>query len=235
MKESENKGELIMIAAPTKMGKTSFGLTLFSLGVMHFSEKILWVSPKMKKEWIVKMLLTNLSCKVFGNNDDSQVKTDFANEIISSFEIDKMIVEFPHSFNLKSFLTNNVEKPDIKPNYIIIDNFEILKNSDSENINNLINELKKIAIELCIQIIVLYECEFSNNMEEEFDYSNINLDFDTELVDILCFLHRPEYYRIPFYTNGESTLGDASFLVYKHNQLMCEYQMKYDPLNFRFY
>ena len=45
-----NAGELIMIAAPQKMGKTPLGLSLFSLGFMHWGENIYWVSPKMKKQ-----------------------------------------------------------------------------------------------------------------------------------------------------------------------------------------
>ncbi|NCB69282.1 MAG: hypothetical protein EOM47_10610 [Bacteroidia bacterium] len=236
MERTGSNGELIMIAAPHKMGKTPLGLSLFSLGFMHWGENIHWISPKMKKSEVKDMLVRHLSIKIFGDYENSQIRREFILQFMEVFDIEKKIIEFHSEDNICSFFSQFAQPNSANlPDYIIIDDFKNLIQNNSSNINSRIVELKKIANDLTIKIIVLYECNFPNNMGEKFDYSNIKLDFDCELVDSLCFLYRPEYYRIPFYPNGESTLGDASFLVYKNNQLMCEYLMKYDPLNFRFY
>ena len=231
-----NAGELIMIAAPQKMGKTPLGLSLFSLGFMHWGENIHWISPKMKKSEIKNMLVRHLSKKIFGDYENSQIRREFILQFMEVFDIEKKIIEFHSEDNICSFFSQFEQSNSTNlPDFLIIDDIKNLIQHNNSNINSIIIELKKIANKLGIRIIALYECDFSNKMGTKFDFLKLEFDFNAELVDTLCFIYRPEYFKIPYYDNGQSTLGDASFLVYKNNQLMCEYLMKYDPLNFRFY
>jgi len=114
-----------------------------------------------------------------------------------------------------------VLEEDIKLLYI--DNFELIKATDT--ISKLF-ALKVLARELDIPIVALWEFDSNNLNEHSLQYGKIpELDDFPELnkvdnaVDMICVLHRPEYFHITEDAEGNSTLGKAEIIVWKNKYI----------------
>ena len=131
--------------------------------------------------------------------------------------------------------------PDTLPECIIIDNLNYLEYNDLDKIaneeltNKKLFELKGIARKFNIAIIVLFDCEFSAiDGKNEFSADSVKLNFETSLIDTLCFIYRPEYYKVVENEVGESTLGKAFFIVGINRGLTGSVLFDYNSKTFSF-
>ena len=226
------KGELNMIVAPKRMGKTSFALTMLAKGVIEYDDKYLWLSSELPVSRLVDMLNTNLTKKVLGHNIINYERNKFIDELIAVFDFEMMFTKFNQIFNFETIrnLITKLEE-EAKVDCIIIDcikGSEVISNlniNHSSNFNNYMHSLKKLAIELNKTIVLLYE------IENEGSYLNIT----PEIIDTFCFIYRPEFYKIVEYEDGCSTLGDAHFVFKKKDEYNMNQLLKYDATSYRFY
>lgn len=127
------------------------------------------------------------------------------------------------------------------PECVIIDNLNYLeynaldKIANEELTNKKLLELKGIARKFNIVIIVLFDCVFpAIDEKDEFSADSVKLNFETSLIDTLCFIFRPEYYKVVENDIGESTLGKAFFIVGINRGLTGSVLFDYNSKTFSF-
>jgi replicative DNA helicase len=235
-------GNLIMIAAPARMGKTPFALSMLLNAVDKFDYSFMWFSTYLSVNQLGSMLICNqegitseqLSSKK--TNDKLMTESISKNKFISLYFDDQPNLNSEKiNRTIESFIENNV------PDCIIVDDLNYLCLNSSNTVTDVYDStnikllgLKSLARKFNIPVIVLYECDFPENMGSEFEIEQIKLDFKSSLVDTLCFLFRPEYYKVIEYGNGVSTLGNAHFIIAQNRGLTGEVILKYDPIHFKF-
>ena len=237
------RGDLIMIAAPVRMGKTAFAISMLRNNLLMSNKSIIWLSTFLSANQFRRMFFCN---HTGANNEDviiGQVNGILINEVHEIFLNNNFY--FYDKPNLTNKLINQILDSlsiDALPDYIIIDNLNYLEFITSEpyyikekQTNIKLLELKALAREFNIPIIVLFDCEFPDfKAKDEFCVDSVRLGFDITLVDTLCFIHRPEYYKIIENEKGESTLGKAFFLVAQSRYKTGFVLLEYNPLTFSF-
>ena len=135
---------------------------------------------------------------------------------------------------LADFNTDNL------PDFIIIDNLNYFELIASEQItkekstNKKLIELKSIARRFNIPVLVLYDCILPDSKTSEFCTQFVKLKFNRYLIDTLCYIYRPEYYKIIENEIGESTLGKAFFIVVQNRGKTGSVLFNYLPQYFKF-
>ena len=215
------KGDLIMIAAPKRMGKTAFALSMLHNHIVKNSNSFIWLSTFLSTNQFSKMFYCNHTQWKIEEIIKSKLNDTLTNEVKELFRLNDFYFHDKPNLNcikiqqiLESF------NPDTMPECVIIDNLNYLEFNDLDKIaneeltNKKLFELKGIARKFNIVIIVLFDCEFPEIAgKDEFCVDFIKLNFDKSLIDTLCFIYRPEYYKVVETEVGESTLGKAFFIV----------------------
>lgn len=226
------KGELNMIVAPKRMGKTSFALTMMAKGIFECDDGYLWLSSGLTVNKLIEMLNANLTKKILGQDCVYSKQNEFVTELIAGYEMEEMFHESNQIYNLdyiRNLISTKEEKYSV--DCIIIDSIiqqdvsEKLNIKISNDFNKYLQYLKRLALELDKTIVLLYEINADGSP----------LMFTPEIVDTFCFIYRPEYYKIVEYNDGSSTLGDAHFIIMKEDECVVDQLLTYDVVNCRFY
>jgi replicative DNA helicase len=132
------------------------------------------------------------------------------------------------------------EIEDIRSSYLIecifIDNLnEICQNNNKKDIETGLKELKDLAKIINLPVIVLHESEELEITDTSIDFYDIQRQISGyKQVDMHCFLHRPEYYRITEDESGHSVLGDAELFILRNRGNTGSIKLKYDGRMFQF-
>ena len=214
------RGNLIMIAAPFRMGKTAFALSIMHNNLLLENSSVIWFSTFLSKNQFTRMFVSHYAEIKIEEINLGKIDQKLISEINEVF--------ITHDFYFYDNPNLNVKKInqilaafniDNLPDYIIIDNLNCFeyktteKNKENEQTNKKLIELKAIARRFNIPIIVLYDCNFPDYSKIEFCTQFVKLKFNRYLVDILCYIYRPEFFRIVENEVGESTLGKAFIIV----------------------
>ena len=234
------RGDLIMIAAPARMGKTVFTLSMLRNNMVLNKNSFIWFSTFLSSNQFRRMFFCNHTDKVIEDIINGKVKLEktLVNEVNELFKNNDFY--FYDKPNLTIKLINQILETfnsDTLPECLIIDNLNYLDFNKTEQFSNqkLTNkeliELKGLARKFNISIIVLFECVFPKlDGTDEFCVDSVRLGFDISLVDNLCYIYRPEFYKIIENEVGESTLGKAFFIIsqsrYKTGSVLFEYNPK---------
>lgn len=231
------KSDLVIIAARPAMGKTAFVLSMAKNVAVNFHKPVAIFSLEMSNVQLVNRLIMNV-CEIDGdkikNGHLSKSEWDQLEHKIVDLQGAPIYVDDTPGlsvFELKSKARKL--KHDKHIELLIIDYLQLMNASGAnfgsreQEVSIISRTLKGIAKELDIPVIAL--SQLSRNVEKR-DQSNSSVDGKKPQLsdlresgaieqdaDIVCFIHRPEYYKI--YTDSATNKdlrGLGQIIVAKH-------------------
>ncbi|MFZ4402073.1 MAG: DnaB-like helicase C-terminal domain-containing protein, partial [Bacteroidales bacterium] len=197
------RGNLIMIAAPFRMGKTAFALSMLRNNFLLENSSVIWFSTFLSKNQFIRMFISNYAEIQIEEITIGKVDEKLINEINELFKYNDFYFYDNPNLNVKkinqilaAFNTDNL------PDFILIDNLNYFEQNSSEqktevnHTNMKLIELKAIARRFNIPVLVLYDCNFPDSKTSEFCTQFVKLNFSRYLIDTLCYIYRPEYFKI---------------------------------------
>jgi len=229
--------DLIIIAARPAMGKTAFVLSMCKNIAVNNKEPVAMFSLEMSNVQLVNRLITNV-CEIKGDTIKSGKLAPFEwsqldYKIKDLYSAPLYIDDTPSLsvFELRTKARRLVREHQVK--LIIIDYLQLMNasgmsyNSRQEEVSTISRSLKGLAKELNIPIIALSQLNRSVESRVGQDSNDINskrpqlsdlresgaIEQDA---DIVCFIHRWEYYKIYKDPQGNDTRGTAEIIIAKH-------------------
>ena len=224
------KSDLIIIAARPAMGKTAFVLSMAKNIAVNFKRPVAMFSLEMSNVQLVNRLIMNV-CEIEGDK--------IKNGRLTKQEWNKMESKINELIGAPLYIDDTpglsiFELQSEKGVELIIIDYLQLMNANGANFGSREQEvsiisrrLKWIAKELDIPVIAL--SQLNRNVEKR-DSSNSNVEGKKPQLsdlresgaieqdaDMVCFIHRPEYYRI--YNDdktGKDLRGLGQIIVAKH-------------------
>lgn len=223
--------DLIIIAARPAMGKTAFVLSMAKNMAVDFKIPVAFFSLEMSNIQLVNRLIMNV-CELDGDKMKSgnleQIEMErLENRITQLIDAPIYVDDTPSLsvFELRSKARRLVREHQIS--IIIIDYLQLMNASGvhttnrEQEVSMISRSLKALAKELNIPIIALSQLNRGVENRSGVEGKRPQLSDLRESgaieqdADIVCFIHRPEYYKITE-ENGESLLGLAEIIVAKH-------------------
>ena len=231
------KSDLIIIAARPAMGKTAFVLSMAKNIAVNFKRPVAMFSLEMSNVQLVNRLIMNV-CEIEGDkikngrlnkNEWSKLESKVNDLMGAPIYVD----DTPglSVFELRSKARKLVREKKVE--LIIIDYLQLMNangtnfGSREQEVSIISRTLKGIAKELDIPVIAL--SQLNRNVEKR-DSSNSNVEGKKPQLsdlresgaieqdaDMVCFIHRPEYYRIfNDDKSGKDLRGLGQIIVAKH-------------------
>jgi len=230
------KSDLIIIAARPAMGKTAFVLSMAKNIAVDYKIPVAIFSLEMSNVQLVNRLIMNV-CEIEGSKIRNGRLTQnewekLENGIRPLGDAPIFVDDTPglSVFELRSKARKLVREKGIQ--VIIIDYLQLMNangaffGSREQEVSIISRTLKGLAKELDIPVIAL--SQLSRNVEKR-DSSNSNVDGKKPLLsdlresgaieqdaDMVCFIHRPEYYKLYDDGNGKDLRGLGQIIVAKH-------------------
>lgn len=223
--------DLIIIAARPAMGKTAFVLSMAKNMAINYNTPIAVFSLEMSNVQLVNRLISNV-CEI----DGSKIKSGQLDDI----EWDQLMARIKHLngaplyiddtpslsiFELRTKARRLVREHQVK--MIIIDYLQLMNasgmkfGSREQEVSMISRSLKQLAKELDIPIVAL--SQLNRSVESRTDGKRPQLSDLRESgaieqdADIVCFIHRPEYYlHSDTDASGRDIRDLAEFIVAKH-------------------
>jgi replicative DNA helicase len=224
--------DLVIIAARPAMGKTAFVLSMAKNMAIDHKSSVAVFSLEMANVQLVNRLIVNV-CQIRGESvksgrltDDEWERLDKNSKLLYDAPI--FIDDTPSLsvFELRTKARRLVREHKVKA--IIIDYLQLMNasgmnfGSREQEVSIISRSLKGLAKELNIPIIALSQLNRSLEGRQGHEGKRPQLSDLRESgaieqdADIVCFIHRPEYYRITEDDKGNSLIGIAEIIVAKH-------------------
>ncbi|HNX88177.1 MAG TPA: replicative DNA helicase [Paludibacteraceae bacterium] len=229
------KSDLIILAARPAMGKTAFVLSMTKNMAVDYNMPVALFSLEMSNVQLVNRLLMNV-CSLEGekikNGELSKEEwKKFDKDVTALYDAPIYVDDTPSLsiFELRSKARRLVKEHHIQ--CIIIDYLQLMNasgmsfGSREQEVSIISRSLKGLAKELDMPIIALSQL----NRGLESRASNQNTDGKRPQLsdlresgaieqdaDMVCFIHRPEYYGMKVDKDGNSTEGIAELIIAKH-------------------
>lgn len=226
------KSDLIIIAARPAMGKTAFVISMMRKMAVDMREPVAMFSLEMSNVQLVNRLIINV-CEITGDkiksgqlNPHEWEQLDAKVRLLQDAPI---YVDDTPSLSVFEFRTKArrlVREHGVK--IIMIDYLQLMNasgmnfNSRQEEVSTISRSLKQLAKELQIPIIALSQLNRSVESRQGDDGKRPQLSDLRESgaieqdADMVCFIHRPEYYKIYQDEKGHDLRGMAQFIIAKH-------------------
>ena len=224
--------DLIIIAARPAMGKTAFVLSMAKKIAVDARVPCAMFSLEMSNVQLVKRMMVNV-CEITGDKMKSGQLAPYEwgqlnNRIRSLYDAPFYIDDTPSLsiFELRTKARRLVREHQVK--IILIDYLQLMNGSGTsfgsrqEEVSNISRSLKGLAKELNIPIIALSQLNRSVEKREGDEGKRPQLSDLRESgaieqdADMVCFIHRPEYYKIMQDEKGRNMKGMAEFIIAKH-------------------
>jgi len=224
--------DLIIIAARPAMGKTAFVLSMAKNMALDYEYPVGIFSLEMSNVQLVNRLIINV-CQIRGENIKSGRLTDeewmlLDKNIKHLYNAPIFIDDTPSLsiFELRTKARRLVREHGVK--VIIIDYLQLMNasgmnfGSREQEVSTISRSLKGLAKELNIPVIALSQLNRSLESRQGNEGKRPQLADLRESgaieqdADIVCFIHRPEYYKITEDENGNSLIGIAEIILAKH-------------------
>lgn len=229
--------DLIIIAARPAMGKTAFVLSMARNMAVDQKIPLAMFSLEMSNVQLVNRLLVNV-CEIPGEKIKSGQLAEyewsqFDYKIRELFGAPFFVDDTPSLsvFELRTKARRLVRDYGVK--MIIIDYLQLMNasgmsyNSRQEEVSTISRSLKGLAKELNIPIIAL--SQLNRSVEQRTSSNPDSPDSKRPQLsdlresgaieqdaDMVCFIHRPEYYKIMKDQHGNDTKGIAEIIIAKH-------------------
>ena len=210
--------DLIIIAARPAMGKTAFVLSMAKNMAVNFNTPVALFSLEMSNVQLVNRLIVNV-CEIPGE----KIKSGR----LESYEWEQLDFKIKESvFELRTKARRLVREHGIK--CIIIDYLQLMNasgmnfGSREQEVSTISRSLKGLAKELNIPIIALSQLNRGVEARQGVEGKRPQLADLRESgaieqdADMVCFIHRPEYYKITEDERGNSLIGLAEIIIAKH-------------------
>jgi len=223
--------DLIVIAARPSMGKTAFVLSMAKNMAVNLNIPVVIFSLEMSSIQLVNRLIVNVS-EISGEKIKSGQ--------LAKHEWEQLDAMLKHLYDAKIFVDDTpgltvselrtkarrlVREHDIK--CIFIDYLQLMNASGTkfgsreQEVSFISRSLKSLAKELDIPIIVLSQLnrkvEDRQGEGKRPHLADLRESGAIEQdADIVCFIHRPEVFKIFEDTKGNSLIGSAEIIVSKH-------------------
>lgn len=245
------KSDLIIIAARPAMGKTAFILSMAKNMAVDYNTPIAVFSLEMSNVQLVNRLIMNV-CQLEGEKIkngqlDAYEWDKFDKDITQLMDAPVFIDDTPSLsiFELRSKARRLVKEHKIQ--CIVIDYLQLMNasgmsfGSREQEVSIISRSLKGLAKELDIPIIALSQLNRgvegrSGPEGKRPQLSDLRESGAIEQdADMVCFIHRPEYYKITEDAQGNSLLGIAEIIVAKHrNGATGDVQLKFKNIYAKF-
>lgn len=224
--------DLVIIAARPAMGKTAFVLSMAKNMAMNYNTPVGVFSLEMSNVQLVNRLIIN-ACEIAGEKIKSGQLTpieweQLMTKIKDLYDAPIYIDDTPSLsvFELRTKARRLVREHGIK--IIIIDYLQLMNasgmsfGSREQEVSTISRSLKGLAKELNVPIIALsqlnrgVETRDANSKRPQLADLRESGAIEQD-ADMVCFIHRPEYYKInedP--ETGESLKGIAEIIIAKH-------------------
>ena len=224
--------DLIVIAARPAMGKTAFVLSMAKNMAINFKIPVAIFSLEMSNVQLVNRLIVNVTEIAGEKIKNGQLapyewkQLDY--KINELFDASIYVDDTPSLsvFELRTKARRLVREHGIK--CIFIDYLQLMNaigmdfGSREQEVSTISRSLKGLAKELNIPIIALSQLNRSVESRQGLEGKRPQLADLRESgaieqdADMVCFIHRPEYYKIFEDEKGNSLIGIAEILVAKH-------------------
>ncbi len=224
--------DLIIIAARPAMGKTAFVLSMAKNIAVNYNSPVALFSLEMSNVQLVNRLISNV-CEIPGDKIKSGQLADYEwNQLdakLGDLINAPLYVDDTPSlsiFELRTKARRLVREHGIK--LIIIDYLQLMNASGmscgnrQEEISTISRSLKGLAKELDIPIIAISQLNRDVEKREGEEGKRPQLSDLRESgaieqdADLVCFIHRPEYYKIYTSSDGTDLRGLAEIIIAKH-------------------
>jgi len=228
--------DLIIIAARPAMGKTAFVLSMAKNMAVNYNIPIAFFSLEMSSVQLVNRLIVNVTQitadKIKSGRLHKFEWLQLDTKIQDLYDAPIFIDDTPSLsvFELRTKARQLVRMHKVK--CIIIDYLQLMNasgtnvHSREQEVSTISRSLKGLAKELNIPIIALSQLnratETQMNTKDGMEskrpqLSNLRESGAIEQdADIVCFIHRPEYYKIFQDSHGNDLRGKAEFIIAKH-------------------
>lgn len=230
--------DLIIIAARPAMGKTAFVLSMAKNMAVDMKIPSAVFSLEMSKIQLVNRLIVNV-CEIEGQKIKTgkleRYEWEQLNERISYLYGAPLYIDDTAGLSIFEFQTKARRLVrDKNVQIIIIDYLQLMNangarfGSREQEVSTISRALKGLAKELNIPIIALsqlnrsVESRGANNTQNPADAKRPQLSDLRESgaieqdADMVCFIHRPEYYKITQDPNGNDLRGIAEIIIAKN-------------------
>ena len=228
------KSDLVIIAARPAMGKTAFVLSMAKNMAVNYEQPVAIFSLEMSNVQLVNRLLMNVT-EIDGSTIKSgklnDAEWDILNYKIKEIEDAPIFIDDSPGlsvFELRTKARRLVREHNVQ--CIIIDYLQLMNASGmtkhggnrEQEVSIISRSLKGLAKELEIPIIALSQLNRSVEGRTGIEGKRPQLSDLRESgaieqdADIVCFIHRPEYYKITEDSQGNSLLGIAEIIIAKH-------------------
>lgn len=231
-----NNGDLIVIAARPAMGKTAFGMSLLREIAVKNRIPTAFFSLEMSNKQVVnkfRMALSKVNgakIMVYDNGytdtlneeekrrlEDAEKQMDIApiylddSPFLSIHELSQQAIRLVSDFQIKLIIVD----------YLQLISAGLLFSDRNEEVAYIIRRLKALAKDLNILIIAFSQqnrgAEDSVGIEgKRPKLRDLRGNTIEEDADVICFIHRPEYYKIYSDENGNDLHGKTEIIVAKN-------------------
>ena len=251
---SQDSQHKIIIAARPAMGKTAFALSMARNIAVSQRLPMAFFSLEMSNDQLVKRLISNV-CEIpadkLRSGDLKPYEWTQLDSKITELKNAPLFIDDTSSlsiFELRTKARRLVAEHGVQ--IIMIDYLQLMTATGSgvkfgnrqEEVSTISRSLKGLAKELNVPIIALSQVnrEVAKREGEEAKRPQLSDLRESGAIeqdaDIVCFLHRPEYYKI--YQSSDNTQdyrGKAEFIIAKHrNGALAIVQLKFRPELTRF-
>lgn len=225
------QSDLIIVAARPAMGKTALVLSMAKNMAVNYNTPVAIFSLEMSNLQLVNRLISNvceLESEKIKSGQLSQIEWDkLMTKIKQLYSAPLYIDDTPSLsvFELRTKARRLVREHHVK--IIIIDYLQLMNasgmkfGSREQEVSMISRSLKQLAKELSIPIIAL--SQLNRSIENRTDGKRPQLSDLRESgaieqdADIVCFIHRPEYYlKHDVEGDGSDIKGLAEFIIAKH-------------------
>ena len=224
--------DLIIIAARPAMGKTAFVLSMAKNIAVDYRNPVALFSLEMSNVQLVNRLITNV-CEIpsekiksgqLANYEWQQLDYKLKDLLDAPLYVDD--TPSLSVFELRTKARRLVREHGVR--IIIIDYLQLMNasgmafGSRQEEVSTISRSLKGLAKELNIPIIALSQLNRGVESREGIDGKRPQLSDLRESgaieqdADMVCFIHRPEYYKIFQDDRGNDLRGMAEIVIAKH-------------------
>lgn len=224
--------DLVIIAARPAMGKTAFVLSMARNIAVNFRNPVALFSLEMSNVQLVNRLIVNV-CEIPGEKIKSGQLVAYEWQQLD-YKL-KDLIDAPlyvddtpslSVFELRTKARRLVREHGVK--IIIIDYLQLMNasgmsyGSRQEEVSTISRSLKGLAKELNIPIIALSQLNRGVENREGIEGKRPQLSDLRESgaieqdADMVCFIHRPEYYKIYSDDKGNDLRGMAEIIIAKH-------------------
>ncbi len=226
------KSDLIIIAARPAMGKTAFVLSMAKNIAVNARDPVAMFSLEMSNVQLVNRMIVNV-CEIPGDKIKSGQLAPYEwqqldTKIRNLYDAPLYIDDTPQLsvFELRTKARRLVREHGVK--VIFIDYLQLMNASGmsygnrQEEVSTISRSLKGLAKELNIPIIALSQLNRGVENREGNEGKRPQLSDLRESgaieqdADIVCFIHRPEYYKIYDDGQGNDMHGIAEIIIAKH-------------------